>query len=113
MGVETNCSFGVPKDTWTEGYKHKTTQAERDDPSNDAEKKNGPYPESSMFLKEQGCRVVTSNEKVSVGNTPRAWEELTADDLPYQVDWRDYNGKNYLSWNKNQHIPIYCGSCWS
>jgi len=113
MAVETNCSFGVPKDTWTQGYKHVTTQEEKDDPRNEAEKKNGPYPEGASFLSEQACRIVTREEPVSVGETPRSWEVMAAADLPYSVDWRDVDGKNYLSWNKNQHIPIYCGSCWS
>jgi len=42
-----------------------------------------------------------------------AWEEVDIMDLPDDFDWGNIDGKNYLSWNKNQHIPVYCGSCWA
>ena len=38
---------------------------------------------------------------------------LKADDIPAEFDWRDHNGVNYVTWDKNQHIPQYCGSCWA
>lgn len=61
-----------------------------------------------------GCRVPWAVfEEGDVKHTPYAWEIHSNDDLPANVDWRDMNGRNYLSWSKNQHIPQYCGSCWA
>jgi cathepsin X len=42
-----------------------------------------------------------------------AWELVDYKALPDNFDWRNYLNKNYLSWTTNQHVPIYCGSCWA
>ena len=48
--------------------------------------------------------------------TPHVKEPLPItpiEDLPSNYFWGNVNGKNFLTYQRNQHIPQYCGSCWS
>lgn len=33
--------------------------------------------------------------------------------LPTALDWRSKNGTRWATWSRNQHVPNYCGACWS
>lgn len=118
IAIETDCAWATPVDTWTQKKWHKTTDAEKNDPRNAKYAKNGPYPQRNNedFLKNKGGCARVEKAIFSDGERktrPMSWEEIDNATLPKSYDWRDVNGVNYLGWNKNQHIPIYCGSCWA
>ena len=39
--------------------------------------------------------------------------ETSVSTLPPAFSWSNVDGVNYLTRNLNQHIPVYCGSCWA
>jgi len=117
IAIESDCAWATPVEEKT----HTTTEAEKNDPNNDTTVYPFPQPTfdgnsnvtEERFLTQGGaCRVERAEfANGPIKTTPYAWE--TNADVPASVDWRNVDGKNYLSWNKNQHIPQYCGSCWS
>ena len=53
------------------------------------------------------------NGKRSHVISPEPYTYIKKEDLPETWDIRNIDGVNYATWDKNQHIPQYCGSCWA
>ncbi len=71
----------------------------------------------NLFALMIGCIGVFArmNEYVPITNIEEhlTHHALNDNDLPASFTWSNVNNVNYLTKNLNQHIPVYCGSCWA
>lgn len=60
-------------------------------------------------------RSLHHGHRVSARSAPlilTALPSITVDTVPASFDWRSVDGVSYVTADVNQHIPVYCGSCW-
>eukprot|EP00696_Hemimastix_kukwesjijk_P011434 gnl/Hemi2/2434_TR862_c0_g1_i1.p1 gnl/Hemi2/2434_TR862_c0_g1~~gnl/Hemi2/2434_TR862_c0_g1_i1.p1 ORF type:complete len:329 (-),score=74.08 gnl/Hemi2/2434_TR862_c0_g1_i1:64-1050(-) len=63
---------------------------------------------------EDHCMVDLIDEEVPVlvmTQMPQTYLNIAS--LPKKFDWRNVNGRSFITATKNQHVPVYCGSCWA
>jgi len=94
LGIETACSWATPSPKPRQASQEKAVSKPR------------------FFKRGSGGIVRSGNVKTHVvSKMPH--EYLKTEDLPTSYDIRNINGVSYATIDRNQHIPQYCGSCWT
>lgn len=58
-------------------------------------------------------KVMEGNDVMESIESPLPHTYIDPKLIPENFSWKLKGGKSYLTMNRNQHIPQYCGSCWA
>ena len=93
LGVETDCAWADPVDTWTHQIRHYTSKQERSDPANKEEEKNSEYLLASTSNDDDGIRGCSVKENPNILDVDTRNQTLkykgTLQSMPTNFDWRN------------------------
>jgi len=125
LGIETDCDWITPADTYqwvnsssSEHVTQKDTVKSRLQETYDQFKKSHGIKDNKLSLSSVPGRPPKNPwgekpEYEPVIKSPLPHTYINVEDLPSIFTWSDINNTNFLTLNRNQHIPQYCGSCWA
>mmetsp|Transcript_20770 Transcript_20770/g.34339 ORF Transcript_20770/g.34339 Transcript_20770/m.34339 type:complete len:356 (+) Transcript_20770:84-1151(+) len=69
--------------------------------------------EAGEFVTRSGIKHMPEHTTLEKVESARPHTYVDMESMPRSWDWRNVNGRSFVTKMLNQHLPQYCGSCWA